>query len=716
MAAKRRPRAARIGTALLIGLTLAASAYASDGRIVQEVIHSAALEGNLLEDPADRPLIVYLPPGYDASPAARYPVVYLLHGSTESPARWLSSEFDVKTVMDRLVAEGAVGEMIFVMIDGRNRFKGSWYRSSQTIGDYEGYITREAVDFVDAHYRTIPDRSGRGIAGFSMGGYGAIHLALAYPETYGAVVVHAGHYDRDASWKGRLEQAAQANLVDWAGYSSLGFLGQSGFAIAAGISPNPGKAPFYVDLPFAMVDGELREVPEVWSLYAEADIVHGHLDRYLGQPERLRGMMLIHGVNDGLAPIGHARTLDEALTSRGIEHVYLEHGGGHQILTDGPERWLGFLSDHLAREGGGARLPGVSFEQPPSVAMLAGETRPVDLRLELEPPPSTLGLTRLEVDLSAVGGPAAAPVGDATAREQRIQLDVGPLANGLYRLPVRVTGDDGRAYLLFDIEVSAFPRSDLVILDEGVGSGWRVEGARGVEAVDAVAGEVAFAGQTAARIHGKKSFAGWSVPFAAGEAVSTFGYAALRFAFAPGEAEVAANDRFTVSLSPGKAVGLRDRVDFTRAEWQMVEIPLESFEAADAIAAVTFSGNFGGVVFIDDLRLVAVEAALTPTAVAEEQGDSRPQDFALLQNYPNPCNSGTTIDYRLPATGEVELAVFDLAGQLVATLVRGPRSAGSHRVQWDGRGEAGRGLASGMYLYRLTSGAQVRERKLLLLK
>ena len=88
----------------------------------------------------------------------------------------------------------------------------------------------------------------------------------------------------------------------------------------------------------------------------------------------------------------------------------------------------------------------------------------------------------------------------------------------------------------------------------------------------------------------------------------------------------------------------------------------------------------------------------------------------MLQNHPNPFNSETAIDYRLPAMSEVELAVFDLAGQRVATLARGSRAAGAHRVRWDGRDEAGHRLASGVYLFRLTSGAELRQRKVLLLR
>ncbi|MEW6755937.1 MAG: FlgD immunoglobulin-like domain containing protein [Candidatus Latescibacterota bacterium] len=102
-----------------------------------------------------------------------------------------------------------------------------------------------------------------------------------------------------------------------------------------------------------------------------------------------------------------------------------------------------------------------------------------------------------------------------------------------------------------------------------------------------------------------------------------------------------------------------------------------------------------------------------------ERSDSRPQTFALQQNYPNPFNSGTVIRFALRAREEVELAVFNLAGQQVATLVEGVRGAGAYTINWDGLDDRGQALASGLYLYRLRAGGggeQVETRKLVLVR
>ena len=92
-------------------------------------------------------------------------------------------------------------------------------------------------------------------------------------------------------------------------------------------------------------------------------------------------------------------------------------------------------------------------------------------------------------------------------------------------------------------------------------------------------------------------------------------------------------------------------------------------------------------------------------------GVAAPAEFALLGNYPNPFNPTTTIDFALETANVVQLKVFDVSGREVATLVNGYRDAGSHSVSFDASG-----LASGVYIYRLTSGSQTAVSKMVLMK
>ena len=156
--------------------------------------------------------VVYLPPSYEASTQRRYPVAYYLHGMWGDEWNWVHSGAIDRT-LDSLVAAG-LPEMIVIMPDGDDGWYTTWNnlgnnaacrrskppgRQSETVDaycvpwpKYDDYIARDLVARVDSVYRTIPSRSARAIAGLSMGGYGAISLALAYPDVFSAAASHSG--------------------------------------------------------------------------------------------------------------------------------------------------------------------------------------------------------------------------------------------------------------------------------------------------------------------------------------------------------------------------------------------------------------------------------------------------------------------------------------------------------------------------------------------
>ena len=155
-------------------------------------------------------LVVWLPPSYASATSRHYPVAYYLHGAWGSETDW-STAGHLPAVLDSLVAAG-MPEMIVVMPDGDD----GWYTTWNWLGDwaacrrnpprqneaadhycvpwphYDDYIARDLVSYIDRHYRTRADRAHRGIAGLSMGGYGAIALALAYPDVFAAAASHSG--------------------------------------------------------------------------------------------------------------------------------------------------------------------------------------------------------------------------------------------------------------------------------------------------------------------------------------------------------------------------------------------------------------------------------------------------------------------------------------------------------------------------------------------
>ncbi|WP_457653551.1 FlgD immunoglobulin-like domain containing protein [Rhodocaloribacter sp.] len=132
--------------------------------------------------------------------------------------------------------------------------------------------------------------------------------------------------------------------------------------------------------------------------------------------------------------------------------------------------------------------------------------------------------------------------------------------------------------------------------------------------------------------------------------------------------------------------------------------------------SVTFQPPLAGfdelTVFVD----VETGEVLAPVFVATEPDPAVPPPFTLRQNYPNPFNPTTEIRFDLSRPGPVRLAVYDLLGREVRTLVDGIRAAGAHAVVWDGRSDAGETVASGVYLYRMEAGGFTKSRMMVLMK
>src|SRR5271166_3768512 len=150
-------------------------------------IHGAALEGNLEGDAVDRDAIVFLPPSYQKDKNRHYPVVYALHGFFIGAAQW-SGEIHVPQTVEGAFAQGAK-EMIVVLPDSKTIYNGSMYSSSMTTGDFENFIAHDVVAYIDAHYRTIPNRTSRGLVGHSMGGYGASRIGMKHADVFGALYI-----------------------------------------------------------------------------------------------------------------------------------------------------------------------------------------------------------------------------------------------------------------------------------------------------------------------------------------------------------------------------------------------------------------------------------------------------------------------------------------------------------------------------------------------
>jgi enterochelin esterase-like enzyme len=285
-------------------------------------IHGAALEGNLEGNAADRQALVFLPPGYAKETDRRYPVVYALHGYSIGAEQW-AAEIRVPQTIEGAFAQGAA-EMIVVLPDSQTAHNGSMYSSSVTTGDFERFVARDLVAWVDARYRTIADRAGRGLVGHSMGGYGATRIGMKHPDVFGSLYVMSPCClaPRGAGpGSAALEKAAAAMKTPADG-ASLSFFARAQLATAAAWSPNPRRPPLYLDLPTK--DGVAQ--PDVLARWA-ANAPLALVDQYAFNLRRYRAIAIDVGDQDGLK--ADAAGLHEALERYGIPAAFEIYAGTH---------------------------------------------------------------------------------------------------------------------------------------------------------------------------------------------------------------------------------------------------------------------------------------------------------------------------------------------------------------------------------------------------
>src|SRR4051812_49463847 len=163
--------------------------YSADlvGRLDDLVVRSRLLRDNPLGDPADRPLQVYVPPGYDDAADRRYPSVYVLQGYTGMLPMWHNrSPFrpTFPEALDAMFAAGDAPPCIVVFVDAWTAYGGSQFVDSPGTGPYHSYLCDEVVPFVDRHYRTLPEAAHGGIAGKSSGGVGAVITPMLRPPLF----------------------------------------------------------------------------------------------------------------------------------------------------------------------------------------------------------------------------------------------------------------------------------------------------------------------------------------------------------------------------------------------------------------------------------------------------------------------------------------------------------------------------------------------------
>jgi S-formylglutathione hydrolase FrmB len=285
-------------------------------------IHGVALEGNLEGNVVDRDAFVFLPPGYASQRNKRYPVAYALHGYSIGAEQW-TKEIHVPQTIEGAFAQGAQ-DMIVVLPDSKTVHNGSMYSSSVTTGDFEQYVARDVVAYIDGHYRTIPKRSSRGLVGHSMGGYGASRIGMKHSDVFGSLYIMSpccmaarGPGPSNPENEKTLEAVKTA-----ADSAKLPFGLRAQLASAAAWSPNPKNPPLYLDL--ATKGGAVdQEVLAKWAANAPLAFI----DQYIGNLRQYKAIAIDVGDQDGLK-VG-AGKLHEILDNYGIANSFEIYKGTH---------------------------------------------------------------------------------------------------------------------------------------------------------------------------------------------------------------------------------------------------------------------------------------------------------------------------------------------------------------------------------------------------
>jgi enterochelin esterase-like enzyme len=293
---------------------------ARPAQVERITIHGKALEGNLEGNTADRAALVFLPPSYARERTRRYPVVYALHGYSVGAEQW-SKEIHVPQTIEGAFAKGA-REMIVVVPDSKTIHNGSMYSSSVTTGNFETFIARDVVAYMDKNYRTIPDRGSRGLVGHSMGGYGASRIGMKHPDVFGSLYIMSPCCltPRGTGPPNPANEEALAAVKEPGDIAKLPSGVRSQLAAASAWSPNPAKPPLYLDLPFGATQ---QDVLAKWA----ANAVLNFVDQYIQNLRQYRAIAIDVGDNDNLKT--GASKLHDVLASYGITHDFEIYPGTH---------------------------------------------------------------------------------------------------------------------------------------------------------------------------------------------------------------------------------------------------------------------------------------------------------------------------------------------------------------------------------------------------
>jgi enterochelin esterase-like enzyme len=285
------------------------------------VVHGKSLENSFVNVSADREVLVCLPPDYYDSDE-EYPVVYLLHGLGANARAWFSDSPDganVKKALEKLYASEQIEDMIVVVPDTLTFFLAGWYTNSAATGNWEDFIVRDLVEYVDKNYRTDKRREARGITGHSMGGYGAFKIGMKHADKFGAIYAMSAALSATLCLDEEVQYLAEINAALAKPISEYGWF--EGVWISRALSFVPSEvAPLYIQYPLTVTEFNIMKKQTLIELLKANK---NNLEEY----DTEIGMEI--GRYEYPTFLADFRLLSAELKKEGIEHFYEEYEGEH---------------------------------------------------------------------------------------------------------------------------------------------------------------------------------------------------------------------------------------------------------------------------------------------------------------------------------------------------------------------------------------------------
>jgi Putative esterase len=272
--------------------------------------------------------VIYLPPGYQTS-SGRFPVIYFLPNPFEDNYRFDFDHRDAKGLLDQAIAAGVIERFILVAVDMNTPLGTSWYVDSPTTGNWEDFVIKELVPYIDANFKTLPNRDSRGIAGIFIGGYGAIRFGMRHPDVFGSV--YAMHPVGTGTGVGlsaaipKWDILAHAESMDDVKKDAGTWIFTTMFQAHL---PDPSKPPLFIDLLARQEKGRLIIDAKLMERFRNNFYLETMIGKYAGNLNSLRGFKFDWNRSDANFDHVYAnQAFTRELREYGIAHQAEEYNG-----------------------------------------------------------------------------------------------------------------------------------------------------------------------------------------------------------------------------------------------------------------------------------------------------------------------------------------------------------------------------------------------------